>query len=212
MSDMECTHCGLCCKDACTQVNLTIGDIYRISDFLNKPIDELIPEFIDINPFGDPDLIHYDLDIGLNNPCKFRKDGKCSIYEARPLNCRIFPYWILARAPPEQLTEILSEHGCRYDITLKKDYAKYSQILGDIILQESKWLELNRKVNVTRLKSFNEITETDFRAKEEAKVKLIKEWNQEKIDKDMIQSIITRNFNIIKENTDKIKEAEKILK
>lgn len=29
-----------------------------------------------------------------NNDCIFLKDKKCSIYQARPTQCRTFPFWI----------------------------------------------------------------------------------------------------------------------
>lgn len=32
--------------------------------------------------------------------CPFLKEGKCSVYEARPTQCRTFPFW------PELMTEI----------------------------------------------------------------------------------------------------------
>ena len=31
--------------------------------------------------------------------CRFFKDGKCSVYEARPTQCRTFPFW------PENMTQ-----------------------------------------------------------------------------------------------------------
>lgn len=209
---MKCNHCGLCCTDPCTQVNLTIGDISRISDYIKLPIEELFKEYIDLNPFGDSDLKHYDLDLGLNKPCKFRIDEKCSIYPTRPLNCRIFPYWILAEAPLARLREILADHKCAYDIFKKKEYKKYKDILGEIILKEAKWFEMKRKVNVARLKGFDEIKENDFRKREAAKVELMKRWNKEKAPIDQIKQLINEHMQAIKLNTEKINKAETIIK
>ena len=208
---MECNHCGLCCKDPCTQINITIGDIWRISSHLKMPVEELFKEHISINPFGDPDLIHYELDLGLNIPCKFRVDERCSIYPARPLNCRLFPYWILAEAPYEKLTEILEEHRCSYDTLRKKDYKEYKDIIGQILLEESRLFEIKKKVNVTRLKGFNEINEQDFREREQAKIKLIKQWNKEKPDIMLIKQLIEKNLEKIKQNTAKIDKAKDIV-
>jgi len=209
---MECNHCGLCCRDPCTQINVTIGDLARIADFLNIDVEELFKEKIGINPFADPDLMHYDLDFGLNLPCKFRINEKCSIYPARPLNCRLFPYWILAEAPCSKLNEILSEHKCSYDITRKKDYEKYKDIVADILLEESEMFEIKKKVNVSRLKGFSDINEEDFRLKEFAKIKLIKDRIREKVDINLIKNLISENLEKIKENKKKMDDAEEIIK
>lgn len=208
---MRCNHCGACCKDPCVQVNLTIGDIHRISEFIKMPVEELFKEHIGINPFGDPDLIHYDMELGLNNPCKFRVDGKCSIYAARPLSCRLFPYWILAEAPLEKLRELLSEYGCSYDITKKKDYLKYKNILGEIVIEESSWFDPKRKVNITRLKGFKGIDEEDLRKREALKVELLKQWNKEKPPIEVVKKLILKHISEIKENAEKINKAEEIV-
>ena len=52
---MKCNHCGVCCGvDERIQVNLTIGDIYRIAEFLKIPISKLFEEHIGLMPFYDP--------------------------------------------------------------------------------------------------------------------------------------------------------------
>ena len=72
--------------------------------------------------------------------------------------------------------------------------------------------EIDKKVNVTRLKGFEEITETDFREKENAKVNLIKQRANIKIPFENIKQAITKNFNQIKENIEELEKAEKIVK
>ena len=208
---MRCNHCGQCCKDQCTQINVTLGDIYRISKFLGIPAVELLKDKIGINPFADSDIIHYDLDLGLNLPCKFRVDNKCSIYSARPLNCRLFPYWILVEAPSQKIKEILDEHKCSYDFLRKKEYAEYKEAVADILLQENKIFEIKKKINASRLKGYEEIKEEDFRAKEEKKIMLIKERAREKIDIGQMQKLIEENKELFWRNKEKLDEAEKIL-
>jgi len=99
----ECKHCGQCCIDECTQINLSLGDIVRICKFLNCSMSEIMQK-IGIKPFADNETAnHYDYELGLNIPCEFREDGKCSIYPARPLNCRMFPYLFLGNVEKDQL-------------------------------------------------------------------------------------------------------------
>ena len=128
------------------------------------------------------------------------------------MNCRLFPYWILAEAPYEKLTEILEEHRCSYDTLRKKDYKEYKDIIGQILLEESRLFEIKKKVNVTRLKGFNDINEQDFREREQAKIKLIKQWNKEKPDIMLIKQLIEKNLEKIKQNTAKIDKAGSIVK
>ena len=91
----ECKHCGQCCIDECTQINLSIADIVRIAKFLNVGIGELIPK-IGFKPFANPENTNeFDYELRRNIPCMFRDGEKCKIYPARPLNCRIFPYFFL---------------------------------------------------------------------------------------------------------------------
>lgn len=208
---MKCNHCGLCCRDPCTQIAITIGDIWRIADYLKVPVEELFKERFGINPFADPDLVHYSLDLGLNLPCKFRENERCSIYPAKPLNCRLFPYWVLAEAPADRLKEILAEHRCSYDLARREDYKRYKDIVGGILLKESGFFEMNKKIDITKLESFNGVKEDDFRKKELAKINLIKQNCNEKVPIELIKELINENLETIKENKVKLEQAEEIV-
>jgi len=209
---MKCNNCGHCCDDPLTQVNLTIGDIHRLTEFLGCSVEDLFKEHMAMNPFGDPDLIHYDLDLGLNKGCKFRMDGKCSVYSARPLNCRLFPYWLLAEAPADKLKDLFSENGFDYDLTKKKQYKAYKDALAVVLLEEAEWLKIDKKVNVTRLKGFDEINEENFRTREIKKIELIKKWNKEKPDIPLIKKLINEHLIQINVNTQKINKAADIVR
>lgn len=143
----ECKHCGQCCIDECTQINLSIGDIVRICKFLNCNIGNVLLK-IGIKPFGDPETAnHYDYELGLNIPCEFRKGEKCTIYPARPLNCRIFPYFFLGNFEKDQLNEVIDpSHKCismGIDFTEeeKEKYKKYAEFIGKLIMKEAKTTE-----------------------------------------------------------------------
>ena len=140
----KCLHCGRCCVNVCTQINVTLGDIKRISEFINKPIEYFFEKHIGINPFGDPENKNfYDYELGLNIPCNIRVNKRCVIYEARPLNCRLFPYWILANAPKEEIKEIIDNtHKCIIDFEFdERERPKYREFFGkmsNVLLRESK--------------------------------------------------------------------------
>jgi Fe-S-cluster containining protein len=144
---MECQHCGMCCgEDKRININLTVGDIWRICSHLKISVDEFFKEYAGLKKFGDsrtPGI--FDVDMGLDIPCKFRKNERCSIYAARPLNCRIFPYWVLVLVPEERLKEVLKNNKCEYDLSKKEAYGKYQSAIAKILLEESKWFELDKK-------------------------------------------------------------------
>ena len=139
----SCQHCGKCCEDTIVQINLTFGDIQRLSVGSKKSVAELFSDgIIGFNPFFDPESEKYDIELGLNKPCKLRVSGRCSLYHARPLNCRLFPLWLIARAPADQLKKILSPGfkcaiGLKLSAAEKKAYRHYSDTLGEILLAES---------------------------------------------------------------------------
>ena len=171
---MQCQHCQKCCgEDPRININLSVGDIFRICQFLKITIDEFFEKYAGIKTFQDPRIGDYK-DLGLNIPCKFRKDMKCTVYEARPANCRIFPYWVLTLAPEDKLKQVL-KYPCKYDLNKKPIYKKYQDAIAEILLEEVNW------------------------------------YKEERLDTKQIKQIIAENLIKISLNTEKLKQAEKIL-
>jgi Fe-S-cluster containining protein len=140
----KCLHSGKCCSFTYVQINLTIGDIIRLSDFLKKTILEMFnEEIIGFMPFFDTNTMDaYDVELGLIKPCKLHINNRCSVYPARPLNCRIFPYFIISNFNKADISKIFpSDYKCVHRIELNKElkekYKIYSKQLGEIILNES---------------------------------------------------------------------------
>ena len=169
------------------QINLTLGDIHRICEYLKIPVDELFAKYVGLKPFGDPVTGGYEIDIGIHTPCVFRKTNKCRIYDSRPLNCRLFPFWILAKAPEEKLKDLLKGR-CEYDYNdanLEK-WREYFSIISEVLLKEAEYYVIGERI---KTKEINE----------KADVETIKEKIEEHIDE-------------IKKNQERIKETEKLLK
>jgi Fe-S-cluster containining protein len=139
----KCVHCGQCCNDICTQINLNIGDLIRISKFLKCNLSSIMPK-ISMKPFGDPQQDNkFDIELGLHIPCQFREGERCSIYPARPLNCRIFPHFFIGNIPQDKIKEVIDpSHKCVNDLTYtdeeQKQHKEYADYIGNIILEESK--------------------------------------------------------------------------
>lgn len=86
----ECQKdCSKCCGGSPGYVWLTKENITNISAHLKITESEFIANYT--KKVGD-DLSLVDLEED-NWNCIMLKNGKCSIYEVRPLQCRTYPFW-----------------------------------------------------------------------------------------------------------------------
>jgi len=201
---MKCNHCGLCCRDPLTQINLTIGDIWRIADSLKIDIEELFKDKIGMNPFREPEFEDvYDIDLGLNLPCRFRENDRCIIYPAMPLNCRLFPQCVLGNLPDEKIKGIFKEHKCKYNLDKKQEYKEYADKVGEILLEESKFYRLFKKINI---KGLFEVKGNTLREKEYKRVQKLREMFKDHAKINEIKKAIDENLDKIKENKEKLEE------
>ena len=101
----RCQLCGECCRQVEDSIMLEPMDIYLLSRFLRdrgEPIEG--PEDL-LAQYTHPDVLAERLPIfllnteGPENACVFLKDGRCSVYEARPQVCRMYPF---SAAPGER--------------------------------------------------------------------------------------------------------------
>jgi uncharacterized protein len=101
-------HCKGLCQDQCTQVPIMpIEALY-----LTRKHDAWIHMS---NHRG-----RYMPTLGHNEPCQFLKDGRCSVYDDRPLICRMFGHEI---PPIENIRPLECEHGCTHEGTFtEKDF------------------------------------------------------------------------------------------
>lgn len=87
-----CLRCGNCCSSG-PNVALTSFDICRIARYLGVPWRNLVGKYIYAVV---ADAIPVPLLAGIGGKCIFlREEGElttCSIYPARPLRCRLFPF------------------------------------------------------------------------------------------------------------------------
>lgn len=227
--EFKCLHSGKCCEKVFTQISLTVGDLIRISKFLKVPVSELFKEHVGMNPFKDPSKGNfYEYEIGLNIPCRFRKNKQCTIYEARPLNCRLFPYWILAEVPEERIKEIVDEsyecvHRIKINEKTKEKYKKYKDAVVDLLFKEGALTDkimkrLNFKHSIKPTKKFPEPDLNDLESIKKLEVEKIK-YCIKILDKDKFKELPELLEKEIKENKldeknaslDDMKEIEKVL-
>lgn len=86
--NFKCTGCGKCCTGSPGYVWLTDHDIQRIVDKLKISKKDFLQKYT-LYSNG-----HYSLkDIAPTYDCIFYKNKRCTIYEARPKQCRTYPFW-----------------------------------------------------------------------------------------------------------------------
>ncbi|HEY5621310.1 MAG TPA: YkgJ family cysteine cluster protein [Pontiella sp.] len=104
LSQFSCSGCGECCRWG-GSVLLNDADIRMIAAYLGMTEPEFIESHTRLAP-GRKQLALLDQKDG---SCAFLKGDRCSIYDARPEQCRTFPFaWHVNEGCPE-LDRLLEE-------------------------------------------------------------------------------------------------------
>jgi len=82
----ECTGCGECCRLGEGFVYPTDEDIRFMAHYLDMSLSEFADRFLEVHK--DEFVLTSEGD-----DCIFLKDGGCTIYSARPTQCRTYPFW-----------------------------------------------------------------------------------------------------------------------
>jgi Fe-S-cluster containining protein len=85
----KCTGCGKCCTGADGYVFLTSDDIRAMASHLHISEKEFVEHYTRIVD-GNLCLI----DFSGSDHCIFLVNHRCSIYPARPTQCKTYPWWI----------------------------------------------------------------------------------------------------------------------
>ena len=86
-----CSRCSLCCRFDSGFVWLSRADLAALSDGLHSTQPDIISDYcrtVDLGGFRQLSLAEQP-----NKDCVFWRDGGCSVYGFRPLQCRSFPFW-----------------------------------------------------------------------------------------------------------------------
>lgn len=87
----KCTECGKCCTGVSGFVWVTPEEMKAMAAALNLSLDLFTKKYIRQrgNRYS---LIERKQQNG-DFDCVFLKDKKCEVYQARPVQCRTFPWW-----------------------------------------------------------------------------------------------------------------------
>jgi uncharacterized protein len=80
---IDCFHCGNCCK--VIQPNLSVTDIKRLARQFELTTSEYRTRFLLKNDEGEGFVFN-------EQSCPFLKNNRCEVYENRPHDCRSYPH------------------------------------------------------------------------------------------------------------------------
>jgi Fe-S-cluster containining protein len=100
----KCTGCGKCCTGSDGYVYLSKTDIDRFAEFFSISIEEFIQKHT-----RTVDGLIALLDTA-DHECEFLKEKRCTVYEARPTQCRTFPWWVQHLKTPRDWAN--AAHDC----------------------------------------------------------------------------------------------------
>ena len=83
----ECRRCGRCCRGEPGYVWVRGMEIVALARFLGLTTDEFGRRYLR-EALGDHSLVELP-----NGDCVFWTPEGCRVYEARPTQCRTFPFW-----------------------------------------------------------------------------------------------------------------------
>ncbi|MFO1532070.1 MAG: YkgJ family cysteine cluster protein, partial [Kiritimatiellia bacterium] len=95
----ECTRCGACCAGAPGRVLVSDVEIRAIAGRLG------LPEAVFRSLHLRPDPGGWSLKELEGGDCEFLHDGRCSIQECKPRQCRTYPFWLNNLRSPEAWEE-----------------------------------------------------------------------------------------------------------
>lgn len=88
----SCTRCSACCRYDPGFVFLSLGDAETLAAHLKMDYSSFVATYCRWIPSGGGVEV-LSLKERSNYDCVFWAAGGCSVYGARPLQCRTFPFW-----------------------------------------------------------------------------------------------------------------------
>ena len=89
----ECTGCGGCCRarGGYEYVYVSPDEARAIAARLGVPLRQFVAEYLIEDADDEHAQMHLRFDDGACS--MLGKDGKCSVYEQRPKQCKTWPFW-----------------------------------------------------------------------------------------------------------------------
>jgi Fe-S-cluster containining protein len=141
----SCTRCSSCCRHESGFVYLSENDLSRLADEFKMEYTAFIATWCRWVSF-EPDSERLSLKEKSNFDCIFWKDpgsegtAGCTVYRARPLQCRTFPFWDNVVCSPEAWKT--AGGACRGidagELHSREEIENFLRMMGDELVIERK--------------------------------------------------------------------------
>lgn len=123
----RCKRCAECCTHVKAIVALEVKDAYYLAKYLNISVSEFYDEYADMYFLEDTGFPMFTLkSVGSDNKCIFLKGKRCSVQEAKPKTCRMYPFFAFPECDGEYIYTLSTErrHHPKGSLIRVKDWMK----------------------------------------------------------------------------------------
>lgn len=104
----KCTGCGQCCTGSPGYVFVNDAEMQALADLLNLSLDDFTKRYV--RKVGDrfslkERPVSHGKDLPIDYDCVFLEGKRCTVYNARPTQCRTFPWWQDNLSTPQEWQE-----------------------------------------------------------------------------------------------------------
>lgn len=105
----HCTCCGNCCRHVKDAIMLDGYDLYQLARHFHKPLIEVTNRYATSMPLDETGYPIFLLNtVGSDDACVFLKNNRCTVQNAKPRTCRLYPF----TAGPGETKEKLRFYLC----------------------------------------------------------------------------------------------------
>lgn len=91
----RCIRCAECCRNVEGAVVIEVKDAYHLAKHLNITVTEFYEKYTRMFLLEDTGFPIFTLETtGKDNACIFLSKKRCSVQNAKPRTCKMYPFWI----------------------------------------------------------------------------------------------------------------------
>jgi Fe-S-cluster containining protein len=103
----ECTRCSRCCRHSPGYVFLSHEDLSRLAEAKALSPRQFFDQYCrEVDLYG---IVRISLRERDNYDCILWQEGGCSVYSARPVQCRSYPFWSANLSSPQSWAAVSEE-------------------------------------------------------------------------------------------------------